>query len=210
MVEKYRCPILLELGQLGAKGLRGQMAGDIGQLLQLVGKAGLQTQCPAVWTTIDNLPEGLGRTRIAADCKRAPLVGNDEAAGLDGVAYRDRSDFILSDSKAAPRAKWLEANHRIACVRDAGEVRPQRVVEHIGPQGPSALLGGMDSHRTGAPANHQIREQGEVFDVIEMTVGEQNVVDLRKLLERKGRGERSRVKREGVVDQKASGPIIGQ
>src|SRR5258708_39645617 len=116
------------------------MAGDIGQLLQLVGKAGLQHQCLEVGRTIDNLPEGLGRTRIAADCKRASLVGNDEAAGLDGVAYRDRSDFILSDSKAAPRAKWLEANHRIAGVRGAGEVRPQRVVEHIGPPGPTGAL----------------------------------------------------------------------
>src|SRR5216683_1137006 len=210
MVEKYRCPILLELGQLGAKGLRGQMAGDIGQFLQLVGKAGLQQQRLEVGGAIDNLPQGLGRAGIAADCKRASLVGNDKAAGFDRMAYRNRPDFILSDSEAAPRAKWLEANHRIACVRDASEVRPQRVVEHIGSQDPSALLRGMDSHRTTASADHQIREQGQVFDVIEMTVGEQNVVKLRKLLEREGRGQRSRVKREAVVDQKASGPIIGQ
>ena len=63
--------------------------------------------------------------------------------------------------------------------------------------------GGVDVHRFAAPPEDVVGERRQILHMIEVGVGDEDVVDLRLPVELEGAGERTRVDGQMPIDQEA-------
>ena len=98
----------------------------------------------------------------------------------------------------SPGAKLRSRKHRLLGRGNAGEVRPQRAVEHVLLERPGAGVARPDGDGRLPPADHQVGEQRQVLHVVEVAVGEDDVVDPRQRRQLERRGQRPGVQRQGI------------
>ncbi len=107
-----------------------------------------------------------------------------------------------------------EAQHRIFGGGQAREVGPEMVVEQVVAQHGQCLGQRMHLDRGGAArlaaAQHAVGEQGHAQHVVQVRMGQQDVVDALELVERQVAHARSGVDQDVLVEEKARGAAVAR
>lgn len=176
-----------DVGEFAGQGHRGQVQAAFGQALLPVAEGGFDDEHADV-ELVHALPEGGVALGVAAeDPVRAAGGGaRGEAAGGHGVDGGQDFDVLArpgADLQGLADDDVVEADEGGLEAGDAGEVGPDDVVEDVGAQGLDGGAQGVHAQRPGAAAGDGIEHERQGGDVVEVGVGEEDVVDARHFVE---------------------------
>ena len=89
-----------------------------------------------------------------------------------------------AETHALPDGNRAVLHHRLLADRDLGKIGPDRPVEDVVLDRLERCRGGMHGHRRSAPLGDRVDHQRQRGKVIEVRMGDEDVIDRRQLVER--------------------------
>src|SRR6267378_2184790 len=210
VVEVDAGPAPVELLQLAHHRARGEVAGDVREPLHVAGERHLQEDGLEVGRGVDRAPKLVGGSRVAGEGHRPALRLEDVPDRIDRVVHRDGPDAVALAGHRVADGHLLEGDHRVLGGGDHAEVGPDAVVEDVLVHRLNRLGRTVDDDRLLPPTDQDVGHQRHVLHVIEMAVGEEDVVDLQDLVEPQDGGDRAAVHAQLPVDEEAGRAVLGQ
>ena len=128
---------------------------------------------------IDEILADTGVSRVGY---RFAVFSDDEAERLDDVIYFDREKFGPFDSERFVESYRMELYRRVFPARKLREIGPDEVVENVIHYLSHDILGRIYRERVVPEREHEIGEYREIFDVVEMRVGDYDMSYRKKLV----------------------------
>jgi hypothetical protein len=150
----------------------------------------------------------VGRTGVTREHEARGAVVDDEAGGRDGVLDRHRDDGQGPELDRLALAQRLEPERPILGGRELREVGPQPVVEAVAVEIVDHRRDGGRGHR-GVAAGGGLRrldvvhEERQPHRVVEVCVGDEDVLDAGLGAERQSASDRARLEEDVAVDEEA-------
>ena len=129
---------------------------------------------------------------------------------MDRVAHRDRTDPVTLAGHRFPDRDDVEGEDRILLGGDHPEVGPDAVVEHVLVHRLHRLAGAVDDDGLLPLADEEVGHERHVLHVIEVAVGQEDVVDPQDLVQLERGGDRPRIDAERLVEQETGRLVSGQ
>lgn len=123
----------------------------------------------------------------------------------DGMAGRQRGDAAPAAIAALADVDRMEAHEGLVVVGNRGKIGPHQPVEDVRVQDADGLGRRMHLHRRLAQFAHRVDHQRQRGDVVEVRMGEEDVVDPRQLVQRQVADARPAVDQDVVVEQERGG-----
>jgi cell division transport system permease protein len=201
--------VFLELAKLLGESRRSEVARHVGQVLHLVGEGGLRDDGPEVAGRVHHVPEAFGRSGVAGERDGRLLVLHDETGGRHDVGDVHRPEGEPVDGERLLGGDLDQLQHRCEIVGKAREVGPREVVEQVVPHGSHHFGDGVDAERESRRAEVVVDEERQRAGVVEVRMGDEDVLHLDLLLQGKRARHPAGVERHRIVDQERSHPVSG-
>src|SRR5215470_1934832 len=196
----------LQLGELLGEHARAEVLRHDCEALLAVAERALDDQVLEVRDAVDDRPELVVRRGVAGE-HQAPPAAVELVADRrhDVVRGQRRERPAATEVDRGPEVDRLVAQERPLRARDLGEIRPDRPVEQVVLQDLDRRGNRVDGERRVAHLTHGVDHERNGGDVIEVRVGEEDVVDRRELREREVADAGPRVDQDVAVEQHRGG-----
>src|SRR5262245_31655311 len=198
----------LELGELLRQHARAKVLRDDRELLLPVAERRLYDQVPEVGDLVHQYPQRVVRRGVAGKHQAAlPRVQVVSDSGHDVVCWERRELAFLQLHRiadldlAVPEKGLVRAGY-------LGEIRPDAPVEDVGAEDLQRRWNRPHRERLVAHAADRVHHEGDARDVVEVRVGQENVIDQGQLRKRKVSDPGSGVEQDVVVEQHGRGSEV--
>ena len=181
-----------------------EVAADAGQFFFVAAEGGFDHQ-GTHGQLRDALPEGGAGTGVAAEDPGAGAAVDGQAHCRHSVLGWQDLDLLAQTLKAVAGFEGQQFDERTVRAGQAGEVGPDDVVEDVAAQGVQGGGQGSDLQGLAAALGDGVDHQGQSSDVVQMRVGEQDLVDVCHLLQAQVADAGAGIDQKVVVHQERGG-----
>lgn len=183
------------------------MAADSREALFSVGKTHFHQHAAQVGLFLQNLPQAIRGSRVAAISDRARFRFYDKRCRFDRMSHEDRANVAPGDLQGFFRVEFHVTNRRVLRRGNNREIRPKFVVEEVFLQNADRFTCTCNQQRRRRNLAPIVRERREIADVIEVRVTDETRFELELLGDFKATRERSCIDGESFVEDERARPM---